>query len=155
MVNKKATSIIDSGRGRLDRRTAMIRAVHGSPGPAILILFATGMIATAHHNMSATFDVTDRVTVTGTLTAIDWRNPHIELVVEFESAQGQAETWRYEGPPPAFFARGIAGKAEFQAAIGKQVTVEASRARDGSHLGLLRRVTLPDNKVVSACQGNC
>ena len=133
----------------------MIRTVRGSLGPAILVLISTGMIATAHHNMSATFDVTDRVAVTGILTAIDWRNPHIELVIDSESAQGRAETWRYEGPPPAFFNRGSAAKADFQAAIGKQVTVEASRARDGSRLGLLRRVTLPGNKVVSTCQGNC
>ena len=38
--------------------------------------------ASAHHNMSAIFDFNNRVTITGTLAKIDWRNPHIELIVD-------------------------------------------------------------------------
>ena len=44
------------------------------------ILFAFS--AWPHHNMSATFDFNNRVTLTGTLTKFDWRNPHIELFVD-------------------------------------------------------------------------
>ena len=76
--------------------------------------------ARAHHNMSALFDFNDRVTVSGTLTRRDWRNPHIYVFVD-----------------------------------GKTVTAEVSRARDGSSSGLLRVMTLPDGKVVSACPQNC
>jgi uncharacterized protein DUF6152 len=133
----------------------MIRALHRSFTPSVLVLMAMAMVANAHHNMSALFDVNDHVTVTGTLTAVDWRNPHIELVIDTKSAQGQAEAWKYEGPPPSFFAQRTIAKADFQAAIGKPVTVEASRARDGSRWGLLRQVTLPGDKVVAVCQGNC
>lgn len=122
---------------------------------ASLIVLAFSTTASAHHNMSAVFDFNDRVTVTGTLSKIDWRNPHIEFLVDTKSASGEAETWKYEGPPPVFFRERNVGKADFESAIGKQVTVEASRARDGSRWGLLRQVTLPGDKLVSACPQNC
>lgn len=105
--------------------------------------------------MSAVFDFNDRVTVTGTLTKLDWRNPHIEFLVDTKSANGQSETWRYEGPAPGFFRDRNVGKADFESAIAKSVLVEASRARDGSRWGPLRQVTLPGDKVVSACPQNC
>jgi hypothetical protein len=105
--------------------------------------------------MSAIFDFNDRVTVTGSLTKIDWRNPHIEFLVDTKAASGVVETWKYEGPAPSFFRERSVGKADFEGAIGKQVKVEASRARDGSRWGLLRQITLPGDKVVSACPQNC
>jgi hypothetical protein len=48
-----------------------------------------------------------------------------------------------------------AGKEDFINAIGKTVTIEASRARDGSLKGLMRIITLPGEKVVSLCPQNC
>lgn len=112
--------------------------------------------AGAHHNMSALFDFNNRVTLTGTLSKVDWRNPHIQLMVDGKNGQEpQVETWAIEGPPPSFFRTRDTTKADFEEAIGKTLTVEASRARDGSHAGLLRIITLPSGKVVSACPQNC
>ena len=111
--------------------------------------------ALAHHNMSALFDFNDRVTLTGTLTKVDWRNPHIELVVDTKSGGDQVQTWSLEGPPPGFFRARDVNKSDVAAALGKAVTAEASRARDGSRSGLLRIITLPDGKIVSACPQNC
>jgi len=119
------------------------------------LVLAVSITATAHHNMSAIFDFNDRVTVSGTLTKIDWRNPHIEFLVDTKSASGDAETWKYEGPAPFFFRERSVGKPDFEVAIGKPVKVEGSRARDGSRWGLLRQITLPGDKVVSACPQNC
>jgi hypothetical protein len=104
--------------------------------------------------MSAIFDFNNRVTMTGTLAKIDWRNPHIELVVEAKGGQ-EAQTWRLEGPSPGFFRDRDISKADFEGAIGKAVTFEASRARDGSLSGLLRTMNLPSGKLVSACPQNC
>jgi hypothetical protein len=109
--------------------------------------------------MSALFDFNDRVTLTGTLTKIDWRNPHIELIMDAKNANAksgdQVQSWSIEGPPPSFFRERDVSKADFEAAIGKGVTAEASRARDGSRSGLLRTINLPNGKVVSACPQNC
>jgi hypothetical protein len=118
----------------------------------VMILFSG--TAGAHHNMSALFDFNNRVTITGTLTKFDWRNPHIQLIVDVNK-DGQMETWTLEGPPPIFFKERDISKSDFENAFGKTVTAEASRARDGSRAGLLRTMTLPGGKLVSACPQNC
>lgn len=108
----------------------------------------------AHHNMSAIFDFNNRVTMSGKLTRVDWRNPHIELTVDATEGQ-RVQTWRLEGPAPGFFRDRDVSKADLEGALGKAVTFEASRARDGSASGLLRTMTLPGGKLVSACPQNC
>ena len=125
---------------------------------AVTTAMAIGLVLTgttsAHHNMSAIFDFNDRVTMTGKLSSMDWRNPHIELMVEAKDGN-QTVMWKIEGPAPSFFRTRDVGKAEFEAAIGKTVTAEASRARDGSRWGLLRVINLPNGKSISACPQNC
>jgi hypothetical protein len=111
--------------------------------------------AVAHHNMTALFDFNDRVSFTGTLTKVDWRNPHTYLTVEVKAADGTIETWLVEGPSPSFFRIRDFGKADFEGSIGKAVKVELSRARDKSRSGLIRSLTFPNGKVVSACPQNC
>jgi hypothetical protein len=108
----------------------------------------------AHHNMSALFDFNQRFSQTGSLKELDWRNPHVFLIVEVESG-GAAETWKFEGPPPAFFRNRDFTREDIEGSVGKTVTVEASRARDGSMSGLIRQVTLADGRVISACPQNC
>ncbi len=115
----------------------------------------------AHHNMSVAFDNNKRFTQTGTLTELDWRNPHIHLSVEVKSEEGQVETWVFEGPNPGTYAPTLnpaerdIGKSDFEASLGKTVTVEASRARDGSLSGLIRQITLADGTVIALCPQYC
>lgn len=120
-----------------------------------LVVAVFAAAASAHHNMSAMFDFNQRFTRTGTLSKIDWRNPHIYVFVDVRNEQGQLETWSYEGPPPGFFRSRDVGKVDFENSMNKAVTVEASRARDGSRSGLIREITLADGKLVSACPQNC
>jgi Family of unknown function (DUF6152) len=116
------------------------------------VVFAS--TAWAHHNMSAIYDFNDRITMTGTLTKIDWRNPHIELIVDTKQGN-EVQVWSLEGPSPSFFRARDINKSDIETALNKTVTAEASRARDGSKAGLLRIMTLPDGKVLSACPQNC
>jgi hypothetical protein len=71
---------------------------------AALMFTAT---AWAHHNMSAIYDFNDKITMTGTLSKIDWRNPHIELVVETKNGGVEVQSWSLEGPSPNFSVRAI------------------------------------------------
>jgi hypothetical protein len=119
---------------------------------ALLLLAAAA--ASAHHNMSAIYDFNDKITMTGTLSRIDWRNPHIELIVETKNG-AEVQTWSLEGPSPSFFRERDITRADVETALSKPVTAEASRARDGSRAGLLRTMTLPNGKVLSACPQNC
>ena len=126
----------------------------------ILIALAFAVVSLApdtlaHHNMTAIFDFNDRVTLTGTLTRVDWRNPHIYLTVDVKNASGAMESWQAEGPSPTWFRIREFGKDDFAKSIGKSFNVELSRARDKSPSGLIRTITLPDGRVLSACPQNC
>ena len=126
----------------------------------ILIALAFALVplthtALAHHNMTAIFDFNDRVTVTGTLSKVDWRNPHIYLTVDVKNAGGAMETWQAEGPSPTWFRIRDIGKDDFANSIGKSFEIEMSRARDKTPTGLIRTITLPGGRVVSACPQNC
>ncbi len=124
---------------------------------ALVLLTALSLTTSvwAHHNMSAAFDFNDRVSLSGTLTKVDWRNPHIYLVLDVKRDGDQTEVWSIEGPSPSFFRIREISSDEFKVAIGKTVSAEASRARDGSKSGLIRTITLPDGKVISLCPQNC
>ena len=123
------------------------------------LVLLTALLATtsirAHHNMSAAFDFNDRVALTGTLTKVDWRNPHIYLFLDVKREGDQVEVWSMEGPSPSFFRARDISSDDFKLAVGKSVSAEASRARDHSRSGLIRTITLPDGRVISLCPQNC
>ena len=119
------------------------------------LLVPLGNSASAHHNMTALFDFNDRVTLTGTLTKVDWRNPHTYLTVDVKNAKGAVESWSAEGPSPSWFRIRDIGKTDFESSLSKSLTLELSRARDKSLSGLLRTITMPGGRVVSACPQNC
>ena len=119
------------------------------------VVLLSGNRASAHHNMTALFDFNDRVTVTGTLSKLDWRNPHTYLTIDVKNAKGAIETWQGEGPSPSWFRIRDIGKTDFENSMGKTLTLELSRARDKSLSGLIRTLTLPTGRVVSACPQNC
>jgi hypothetical protein len=130
----------------------MIRRILVSTAFAVALLANDAL---AHHNMTALFDFNDRVTLNGTLTTVDWRNPHTYLTIEVKGAAGAIENWQAEGPSPTWFRIRDVGKADFEGIVGKTLTVELSRARDKSLSGLIRTLTLPSGRVVSACPQNC
>src|SRR5262245_47053036 len=112
----------------------MIRRILLSMAFAIALLANDAL---AHHNMTALFDFNDRVTLKGTLTTVDWRNPHTYLTLEVKSDAGAMESWQAEGPSPTWFRIRDVGKVDFEGSVGKMLTVEVSRARDKSRTGLL------------------
>ena len=93
----------------------------------------------AHHSTTAEFDVQHRTTVSGTLTKVDWVNPHIVVFVE-----SGKDAWKFESNPPAWFRRVGVSRADFAKAVGQKVTVEGNRAKDGSLYGYLLKITYAD-----------
>jgi Family of unknown function (DUF6152) len=98
----------------------------------------------AHHSPSAIFDMSKKFTLTGTLSKVDWINPHIVVFIDAKGANGAPEAWKFESNPPAWFKRVTVGRADFAKAIGQPVTVEGVRARDGSLYGYLQKITFAD-----------
>jgi hypothetical protein len=103
----------------------------------------------AHHSTTAEFDVAKRLTLSGTLTKVDWVNPHI---VVFIDAKGEA--WKFESNPPAWFKRVGVNRADFAKAIGQAVTVESNRAKDGSTYGYLLKISFADGNSLELVSGS-
>ncbi len=115
--------------------------------PAILIvfcvLFAAGSVW-AHHSPTAVFDMSKTATLTGTLTEVDWINPHIVIFLDVKRDDGSVETWKFESNPPSWFRRVGLARNDFAKAIGQTVTVEGAPAKSGSLYGYLLKITFQD-----------
>ena len=102
--------------------------------------------ALAHHSSIAEYDPTQPVKVTGTVTRVEWKNPHIWFYVDVKDDQGRVTNWGFSaGPPGVLQRRGIPRNAM---KIGDVVVVEGFRARDGSNNASGGRVTFSDGRSV-------
>ena len=115
-------------------------------------LFAMASLQ-AHHSPSAIFDMGKRVAVTGTLTRIDWVNPHIVVAMEAKTDGGKIDHWTFESNPPSWYRSVGLARADFAKAVGQTITVEAVRARDGTLYGYMQKITLPDGTSLELVNG--
>jgi len=111
----------------------------------LVAVFLTHSEAFAHHSAAA-FDVSKILALKGTLTRVDWRNPHVVLTVTIVGEGVTPETWEFESGAPAWFRGRNLGKGDIDAAIGQNVAVEAVRARDGSRYAYLYELTFADGR---------
>jgi hypothetical protein len=110
---------------------------------AVALLLAVSP-ASAHHSVSAVFDHNKRITLTGTITKIDWINPHIIIHVDVKDDAGQVASWRLESVPTAFMRRAKL-TADMLKGDGSPVTVDGIPAYDASkHLMFVNRITYMD-----------
>jgi len=110
---------------------------------AIALLLAAGPVR-AHHSPSAVFDMSKDFTLTGTLTKVDWINPHIVVYIDAKKDDGSVDNWKFESNPPSWFRRVSLGRDDFAKAIGQTVTVKGVRAKAGGLYGYLLKITFPD-----------
>jgi Family of unknown function (DUF6152) len=108
----------------------------------VMLLFAS--VALAHHSPSAIFEMSKHISVTGTLTKIDWINPHIVIAMEAKGEGGQIDHWTFESNPPSWYRSVGLGRADFAKAVGQTVTVEGVRAKDGTLYGYMQKIKMPD-----------
>ena len=112
----------------------------------LLILSAVPMLA--HHSFAAEFDNTKKVTLTGTVTKIDWMNPHIWIYLDVKDEGGKVAKWQCEGGPPNTLTRN--GWSKNALKEGDTVTIDGARAKDATNTCSSTTVKLPDGRRVFA-----
>jgi hypothetical protein len=108
--------------------------------------FLTGVPVFAHHSFAAEFDVKQPITLKGTVTKVEWTNPHVWIYLDVADAQGNLQNWQCEIGAPNTLAR--MGWTRNSLKAGDQVTVEGFRAKNDDKTANARQVILPDGRKV-------
>jgi len=113
---------------------------------AILVAGALMSSATvwAHHAFQAEFDAKRPIHLKGTVTRMEWINPHAWLHIDVKNPDGTVSSWMIEaGTPNTLFRRGF---TKDSLKVGTEVVVDGYQSKDGSNTGNGRDVTLPDGR---------
>ena len=98
----------------------------------------------AHHAFAAEFDANKPVNFKGTITRMEWVNPHTWMHIQVRNASGATENWAIEaGTPNVLFRRGFTRDT---LKVGTEVVVDGYRAKDGSRRANGRDVTFADGR---------
>jgi hypothetical protein len=115
---------------------------------AAVLLIAANTSLSAHHSFAAEYDNNKPVALTGAVTAVSWRNPHVHFSIDVKDAAGAVTNWEFElGGPNGLLRRGW---TRTSLKPGDTVTVNGYLARDGSHLVNAVTVMLSDGRKVFA-----
>jgi len=104
------------------------------------VVAAAGVPAIAHHSFAAEFDAKQPITLKGTVTKVEWMNPHTYFYLDVTEANGSVTNWGLEMGSPNGLMR--AGWSRNTLKVGDVVTVEGTRAKQKPHIGNARVVTL-------------
>jgi len=110
------------------------------------MLCAGSLPVMAHHSFAAEYDDTKPIHVTGTVTKVEWQNPHIWFYIDVKGDDGKVVNYAFSGGAPGqLMRRGVMKSA---IPLGATVTVDGFKAKDGSANGFGAKVTFPDGRMV-------
>ena len=98
----------------------------------------------AHHAFASEFDARKPVKFTGTVTKMEWINPHAWVHIDVQGKDGAVEKWMIEGGTPNTLLR--RGFTKNSLMPGTKIVVDGYQAKDGSLKGNGRNITLPDGR---------
>ena len=122
---------------------------------AVRVLTIAGLLLTAvpgnaHHAFASVFDRDDPIDLTGTVTKVEWMNPHTWIYIDVENEDGDVENWALEmGSPNTLVRRGWRHNS---LQVGHRVTVAGFRARERDLTGAVRSVTLSTGERLLGAQ---
>jgi Family of unknown function (DUF6152) len=114
---------------------------------AVFCLSVSAMPTFAHHSYQAEFDASNCADIKGTLTKVDWDNPHIYFYLDGTDANGKVASWTFEGKSLPGLQRSGTHKVDFVQNIGKVLVVRACMAKNGGLRAAAETVTTPDGQV--------
>ena len=119
--------------------------LHCRCGAVILTaLLALSSPALGHHSVLGQFDVSKTVMLKGTISKVDWINPHVYVFLEVEEASGRPTTWALSTIPIAMLRKAGISREKMMGKPGEVVTVIVNPALSGRQLGWINRITYAD-----------
>jgi hypothetical protein len=104
--------------------------------------------ASAHHAVQAVFDVNKPITVSGSITKVEWINPHSYISLDAKDDKGNVQHWVFElAGPGALRQAGLSREDRGGLKPGDQVKIEGIAAKDGTTTGFLNKLYFPDGRV--------
>jgi hypothetical protein len=100
----------------------------------------------AHHGRGATYDMKKRVTLKGTVSRVEWRNPHVVIYMDVKDAGGKVTTWGFENAGVAQLAQ--EGYNRNTLKIGQEITAIVNPAANGAPAAIIVKVVLADGKEI-------
>ena len=118
-------------------------------------LLMAGVSLQAHHSLAGVYDMKKEAEVSGSVEKVQFVNPHGSLTLAVKEADGTMKDWVFTlGSATALAQRGIGRTGPNALHAGDMVSVKFIPARNGSPLGFLKSVTMPDGRVVQISAGN-
>jgi len=115
---------------------------------ASLIVIASALSVRAHHSFAAEYDRDKPITLTGTVTKLEWTNPHARIYIDVKDDKGKVVNWDFElGPPNGLMRRGWNRNSLRQ---GHVVTIDGFLSKLAPHVANARTVKLADGRQVFA-----
>ena len=114
-----------------------------------ILLFILSIAATsvhAHHGRGATYDMKKRVTLKGTVSRVDWRNPHVVIFMDVKDETGKVVTWGFENAGVSQLAQ--EGYNRNTLKIGQEITAVVNPAANGSPTAIVVKVILGDGSEI-------
>jgi len=121
---------------------------------ALWLIAATGLLQ-AHHSLAGVYDMKGDKELSGTVASVKFTNPHGSLTVAVKNTDGTMTDWVLTlGSATALAQRGVGKTGPNALHVGDNVGVKFLPARDGSPLGFLKSVTMPDGRLIQISAGN-
>ena len=118
-------------------------------------LMAASSLLQAHHSLAGVYDMKKETEMSGTVASIKFSNPHGSLTLTVKNPDGSTTDWVMTlGSATALAQRGIGKTGPNALHDGDAIKVKFLPARDGSPLGFLKTVTMPDGRVIQISAGN-
>lgn len=102
--------------------------------------------AHSHHSFAAQYDINSPITLIGTVTKIEWTNPHARFYVNVTDDDGNLINWNVELASPNVLKR--QGWSRHSLREGDEITIEGSKARSGANMANTSSIILSDGKQV-------
>lgn len=122
----------------------------GPTALAIVLLIFVSVPILAHHG-AASYDISKMTTLKGTVTSIQWMNPHAEIFMDVNDAAGQAQKYIVESVSPLGLSR--IGWTKDALKPGDQITVTGNLSKNGTRILRLKKITFPTGKEVTIQSG--